>query len=131
MQTSARWPDAIAWTPDMWNKDTHWIQQDPSSEDGLFIDAIGGAELSRVEHSFTDAIVIMNVGSWLSFARKINSHDKNSNQFTYEKIGKQYHHKIGNGSAFIEGSLACLTIPSEWFYDPKIKNFVLDSSPWI
>ena len=42
MQTSARWPDAIAWTPDMWNKDTHWIQQDPSSEDGLFIDAIGG-----------------------------------------------------------------------------------------
>ena len=35
-------PDAIAWTPDMWNKDTHWIQQDPSSEDGLFIDATGG-----------------------------------------------------------------------------------------
>lgn len=122
MQTSARWPDAIAWTPDMWNKDTHWIQQDPSSEDGLFIDAIGGAELSSVERSFTDAIAIMNVGSWLSFARKINSHDKNSNQFTYEKIGKQYHHKIGNGSAFIEGSLACLTIPSEWFYDPKIKT---------
>ena len=24
MQTSARWPDAIAWTPDMWNKDNYY-----------------------------------------------------------------------------------------------------------
>ena len=73
-------------TPDMWNKDTHWIQQDPSSEDGLFGDATGGPELNRQNTVLPDAIAIMNVSSWLSFARKITSHDKNSNQFTYEKI---------------------------------------------
>ena len=122
MQTSARWPDAIAWTEQMWNKDTHWIQQDSASIDGLFIDKTGGPELNKTNQNFTDAIAIMNVGSWLSFARKIIYHEKNSNKFTYEKIGKQYHHKINNGAAFIECSLSCLNKPTEWFYDPKIQE---------
>jgi hypothetical protein len=119
MQTSARWPDATAWTPAMWNKDTHWIQQDSTSSDGLFIDAPGGPELNEIHQSFTGAIAIMNVGSWLSFARTITDHKKNSNYFTYESIGKQFHHRIQQGAAFIEASLACLNTPHEWFFDSK------------
>ena len=108
-------------TPDMWNKDTHWIQQDPSSEDGLFIDAIE-AEPSRVEHSFTDAIAIMNVGSGFHLLVKLTHMIKTVTNSLTKKLENNITIKLENGSAFIEGSLACLTIPSEWFYDPKIKT---------
>ena len=121
MQTSARWPNAKAWSAEMWDKDTSSIQQSKDSSDGLFIDAEGGEELRKVNKSFKDAIAVMNVGSWLSFARRITAHEPKSSSFSYDKIGNRYHHKIANGSAFIEASPACLDYPGEWFFDKDTK----------
>ena len=47
MQTSARWPNAKAWSAEMWDKDTSSIQQSKDSSDGFFIDAEGGEELEK------------------------------------------------------------------------------------
>ena len=66
----------------------------------------------------------MNVGSWLSFARRITAHEPKSSSFSYDKIGNRYHHKIANGSAFIEASPACLDHPGEWFFDMIPKYYL-------
>ncbi len=125
MQTSARWPNAEAWTPSMWDKDANWIQQDISSSDGTFIDEAGGQELAASGLDLTGAIAIMNTGSWLSFARVVNSHSTGSNTFTYNPIGSQYHSKIVNGSAFFEAAMVCLDTNKEWYFNSTSKELFL------
>ena len=125
MMTSARWPDAEAWTAGFWDKDTNWIQQDGLSSDGKFIDASGGPDLAGSNKDFSGAIAIMNVGSWLSFARKVVNHGSGNSSFSYDPIGNQYHHKKENGSAFFEAAYACLSVNKEWYYDPSSKQLFL------
>ncbi|VGO19628.1 right-handed parallel beta-helix repeat-containing protein [Pontiella sulfatireligans] len=128
MQTSARWPDAEAWTDAAWDKDANWIQQDSSSSDGIFIDESGGQELAGSGKDFSGAIAIMNTGSWLSFARTVASHGAGNNSFSYTPIGSQYHHKIINGAAFFEASYACLSTNKEWYYNPASDELFLISN---
>ncbi|MCH2670298.1 MAG: DUF5011 domain-containing protein, partial [Gammaproteobacteria bacterium] len=125
MMTSARWPDAEAWTAGFWDKDTNWIQQDGLSSDGKFIDESGGPDLAGSNKDFSGAIAIMNVGSWLSFARKVVNHGSGNSSFSYDPIGNQYHHKKENGSAFFEAAYACLSVNKEWYYDPSSKQLFL------
>ncbi|MCK4959799.1 MAG: right-handed parallel beta-helix repeat-containing protein, partial [Planctomycetes bacterium] len=117
MMTSARWPDSEAWTAATWDKDANWIQQDATSSDGIFVDESGGQELAATGTDFTGAIAIMNVGSWLSFARTVTAHSADSDTFTYSPIGSQYHWNIGNGSAFFEAAYACLSTNREWYFN--------------
>jgi hypothetical protein len=125
MQTSARWPDAAAWTDAMWDKDANWIQQDITSSDGTFIDESGGQDLAGSGKDFTGAIAVMNVGSWLSFAETVTGHGAGSDTFTYSPIGSPYHHKIENGAAFFEASYACLSTNREWYYNPASDELFL------
>lgn len=125
MMTSARWPNAEAWTAAMWDKDANWIQQGAASSDGNFIDASGGHELAASGKDFTGAMAVMNTGSWLSFARPVISHSAGSNTFTYDPIGSQYHWKIENGSAFFEAAYACLDANKEWYYNSVTKELFL------
>ena len=123
MQTSARWPDAEAWTDATWDKDANWIQQDAASSDGNFIDS--GASLAASGKDFTGAIAIMNVGSWLSFAKTVTSHGTGSGNFTYSAIGGGYHHKIDHGAAFFEASYACMSTNKEWYYNSATDELFL------
>ncbi|MGL1888963.1 MAG: DUF1565 domain-containing protein [Reichenbachiella sp.] len=121
MMTSARWPNANAWSMDMWDKENTWGHQEESSTDGNFIDD-GQRDLAGTGIDFTGSIAIMNTGSWLSFARKVNTHGAGSNSFTYDEIGSEYHHKTQNGSYFFEASYACLDVENEWYYDATTKE---------
>ena len=123
MMTSARWPDAEAWTPATWDKDANWIQQHADSSDGSFQDA--GTALAASGKDFTGAIAVMNVGSWLSFAKTVTGHSAGSDTFTYDPIGNQYHHKIENGAAFFEASYACLSAGKEWYFNAASNELYL------
>jgi hypothetical protein len=116
MMTSARWPNADAWSSAMWDKENTWGHQHTNSSDGTFIDD-GDRDLAGTGIDFTGAMAILNVGSWLSFARTVNSHGAGSDTFTYDPIGSKYHHKIENGSYFFEAAMACLDTSKEWYYN--------------
>ncbi|MCK5174048.1 MAG: right-handed parallel beta-helix repeat-containing protein, partial [Planctomycetes bacterium] len=102
-----------------------WMQQDITSSDGTFVDESGGQDLAGSSKDFTGAIAIMNVGSWLSFAKTVNTHSAGSNTFTYDLIGSRYHDKIANGSAFLEAAYACLSTNKEWYYNSSTGELFL------
>lgn len=124
MMTSARWPNAEAWTDAMWDKENTWGHQHTDSSDGTFIDD-GDRDLAGTGIDFTGAIAILNVGSWLSFTRTVNSHGAGSDTFTYDPIGSKYHHKIENGSTFFEAAMACLDTNKEWYYNAAADELFL------
>ncbi|TLX74346.1 DUF1565 domain-containing protein [Labilibacter sediminis] len=126
MMTSARWPNAEAWSEEMWDKENTWGHQHQSSEYGKMVDD-GKMNLASVTKSFEGAIAILNVGSWLSFAEKVTHHHAGTNFFNYSKNFPKgmYHKKIVEGKYFIEGSLACLDAEKEWYYNPESKELYL------
>ncbi|TLX71840.1 T9SS type A sorting domain-containing protein [Labilibacter sediminis] len=126
MVTSARWPNAHAWSEDMWSREQSWGHQDATSTYGTMVDD-GTMNLAGQTEDFTGAIAILNVGSWLSFAEKVTSHGGNSGTFNYTTNFKeaQFHHKINHGSYFLEASLACLDAPNEWYYNSTTNELYL------
>lgn len=126
MMTSARWPNAEAWTSDMWDAEGTWGRQAAGSTYGRLIDD-GTRKLSLAGVDFTGAIAIMNIGSWLSFAEKVENHGMGSSDFTYTPHFSEnaFHHKITNGRYFFEASLACLDVANEWFFNPGTKELYL------
>jgi len=126
MMTPARWPNAEAWTPDMWNTDKTWGKQAAGSSYGHFIDD-GTKNLAGTGTDFTGAIAIMNIGSWLSFAEKVDHHGTGNPDFTYTPHfpENQYHHKITHGRYFFEASMACLDVADEWYFNPDTRELFL------
>ena len=126
MMTSARWPNATAWTPAMWNPGLTWGHQAASSSYGHFVDD-GTRKLSASGKDFTGAIAIMNIGSWLSFAEKVDQHGAGTSDFTYTPHfpESQYHHRISNGSYFFEAAFACLDKEEEWYFNPDTRELFL------
>ncbi|MBK3517500.1 T9SS type A sorting domain-containing protein [Carboxylicivirga marina] len=126
MVTSARWPNAKAWTDEMWDNENHWGHQSDDSSYGIMVDD-GTLNLAGQTEDFTGAIAILNVGSWLSFAETVESHGGSSATFTYSTNFNegQYHHKKTHGKYFFEASLACLDAPNEWYYNKASNELYL------
>jgi len=126
MMTSARWPNAEAWTPDRWNPVKTWGNQAAGSSYGHFIDD-GTKNLAGTGKDFTGAIAIMNIGSWLSFAEKVDAHGAGNSDFTYipHFPENQYHLKITHGRYFFEAAMACLDAANEWYFNPDTRELFL------
>lgn len=126
MMTSARWPNAEDWTPDMWNTDKTWGKQAAGSSYGHFMDD-GTKNLAGTGKDFTGAIAIMNIGSWLSFAEKVDNHGAGNPDFTYTPHFPEsaYHHKITAGRYFFEAAMACLDVANEWYFNPDSRELFL------
>lgn len=94
--------------------------------------------LAETGKDFTGAVAVMNIGSWLTWAQTITEHSAGSNTFSYDldftrsghtmsrtvknfpgnpKFWQRKIQQNGEGYYYIEGSLACLDAPGEWFYD--------------
>ncbi|MCD6353919.1 MAG: T9SS type A sorting domain-containing protein [Prolixibacteraceae bacterium] len=121
MLMPARWPNAFLSDGSVWDRNNNWAHGDATTgSNGVMVDAaFGNNVLANLDVDLTGAIAIMNIGSWKTYARKILSHEKGSNSFTYEEVKgyKSKHHYY-----YLEGKLEFLDAPGEWFYDVDSKE---------
>ncbi|AUI87792.1 hypothetical protein BS333_15450 [Vibrio azureus] len=93
----------------------------------------------------TGAIAILNIGSWLNWAQVISEHTPGSNTFTYShdfsgsgpamknaaniltnaSFWQNKSVKYEEGHYYLEGKLALLDSPNEWFFDRFSKTLYL------
>ncbi len=114
----ARWPNANFADSSIWDKENHWghgtIDDDPDAYDnGTLIDApYEGVDLAGSGLNITNAIAILNVGSFKTWTRRVLTH--NGNTFTYDPVPgwKTKHHDY-----FLEGKLEFLDTEGEWFFE--------------
>jgi len=119
----ARWPNANFENGSIWDKENHWghgtIDQDPEAyENGTLIDEPhGDVDLAGSGLDITEAIAILNVGSFKTWTRRVLTHSGNT--FTYDPVPgwKTKHHDY-----FLEGKLEFLDAESEWFFNPNTKE---------
>ena len=119
----ARWPNANFSDGSIWDKENYWghgtIDQDPEAYgNGTLIDEPhGNVNLAGSGLDITDAIAILNVGSFKTWSRRVLTHSGNT--FTYDPVPawKTKHHDY-----FLEGKLEFLDADSEWFFDPETKE---------
>ncbi len=84
----ARWPNARLDDGSLWDMPATWRHQHPDSTLGRMIDDDTPGNTDRLADTridFTDAIAIMNIGSWLSWAQRIERHEPGSDRFTYHR----------------------------------------------
>jgi len=118
----ARWPNANFEDGSVWDKENHWghgtIDEDSEAyENGTLIDAPhGDVDLAGSGLDITDAIAILNVGSFKTWTRRVLTHSGNT--FTYDPVPgwKTKHHDY-----FLEGMLEFLDAEAEWFFDIETK----------
>ncbi|MEE2765295.1 MAG: T9SS type A sorting domain-containing protein [Candidatus Neomarinimicrobiota bacterium] len=118
----ARWPNANFEDGSIWNKENHWghgtIDEDSEAyENGTLIDAPhGDVDLAESGLDITDAIAILNVGSFKTWTRRVLTHSGNT--FTYNLVPgwKTKHHDY-----FLEGMLEFLDVAGEWFFNAETK----------
>ena len=119
----ARWPNANFYDESIWDKENNWghgtIDADQEAyENGTLIDEPHGIiNLAESGLDITDAIAILNVGSYKTWTRRVLSHTGNT--FTYDPVPewKTKHHDY-----YIEGKLELLDNENEWFFDVETKE---------
>ena len=106
-QVMARWPNANFDDGSIWDKEHHWAHgtmdqsQDPAYENGTLIDAPhGDVSLSALPFSVENAIAILNVGSFRTWTRKINTHIGNT--ITYDPVPDN-EWKVKHHDYYLEG----------------------------
>ena len=111
MMTNARWPNArwvdrhpVDDTPLVFYND-YWGKSATYSEKGLMIDAkinaFDGKEISPLSDSglnMTDAMAILNIGSWQTFVKQVKEHNPGDDRFTYDDDFGDIHFVPGNGT---------------------------------
>ena len=116
MQIPARWPNARLDDLSVWDQENNWakVVYDTSKTD--FTDQpTTHSDLSALGFSVSNAIAVMNVGSFKSYARKILTHSSNSSDFSVNAVGNR---KAANYQYyFLEGKLELLDSENEWFLD--------------
>lgn len=168
MQTVARWPNASMKDKYFWNRDYSYRMMDSNSvfghaydtkpirrkdnlasdESSLGLSAnlalnMNVQSLAETGVNMTGAIAILNIGSWMTWAQYISSHEAGKNDFTYSKdfsyqdpnphwqkriekfpgntdFWNKKNIKAQQGYYYIEG-LQCLDAPGEWWYDKNNK----------
>ena len=121
---SARWPNASWKDGSIWDMEKTWGHQYEESTYGHFINDPVFQDLAATGIDFTNAIVMMNIGAWITYATKVISHGKGSDSFTYarnlwDRLENEVyweHRALETGWYFFEGSLDMLDTVGEWSY---------------
>ena len=119
----ARWPNALLHDKSIWDIETSRAHGDPTSPNGALVDKPHkNANLAASGLDANGAIAILNVGSWMTYARRVTGHKLGTGRFSYEKVRvfRPKHHYY-----YLEGKLALLDAEREWFYDRQSKTLYL------
>lgn len=133
-KVNARWPnarfgEAQAGVASIYSRDS-WAHANTSGNDiGLMVDDTLSEDANIKDIDLSDAIVVANVGSFDTWTRRIKTHGKGSNTFTYEDTPRIKNEK--HFYYFVEGKKALLDNDNEWFFDPKTQTAYLYSSTGI
>lgn len=114
MMTNARWPNA-KWSDKTIFNGTLWSGLSKSSKRGLIVNK--GDSLKKTNIDMTDAMAILNIGSFNTFVAKVRHHKANTNTFTFDDTFGDYHFKPERSRYFLEDKLELLDTAEEWFYD--------------
>ena len=125
-QVMARWPNARFDDGSIWDKENHWAHgtmhqsEDPAYENGTLIDdPHGDVDLSAIGFNIENAIAILNVGSFKTWTRKVNTHTGNT--FTYDPVSDSGW-KLKHHDYYLEGKLEFLDSEGEWFFNDTTKT---------
>jgi hypothetical protein len=126
--TSARWPNGNWYDGSVWNKSSSMAW--PEKKKGTYGHHFN-KELASIHENLTDAIIIVNSGSFKTFKSRITEHTKGTDNFKYDtkrkgiRVHFSYKNKTFKHGYFLEGKLAFLDVENEWFYNPKSKEIYL------
>lgn len=122
-QVPARWPNANFIDYSVLNITHNWahgtIDSGGDYTNGELQDSGGVAEsylgLNESGIDPVGAIAILNVGSFKTYSRTVQTYDASSSTFTYEEVPtwRDKHHNY-----FLEGKKELIDVPNEWWFDP-------------
>lgn len=122
---SARWPNASWKDGSIWDQEKTWAHQSGESTYGHMVNDPAFQDLAGTEVDFTNAMVLLNIGAWNTFATKVKSHEKGSGSFTYpmdlwDRLESEDYWEFTKLHSwyFFEGTLAMLDTAGEWVYQP-------------
>ena len=123
LMISARWPnanldDGSVWDWNYWA----WGDEQASSNGTLVDEPHGNIDLAASGLDMTGTVAVLDVGSWKTWTRVVNSHTAGSDTFTYDEaetyIAKNHYY-------FLEAKLNLLDVEKEWFFDATDKTLYL------
>ncbi|TLX74364.1 T9SS type A sorting domain-containing protein [Labilibacter sediminis] len=132
MLNAARWPNIEGYIEDeqpvsaiptplsIWDQPGTWGASSESSTNGTMIDN-GDMDLAgSIDFDLTDAVAILNVGSFKTTYAPITAHSIGGNSFNYDSsISDKFvtWQKPNLAYYYLEGKREMLDHPGEWFYD--------------
>lgn len=129
---SARWPNASWRDGSVWDQEATWAHQAPESEYGHMVNDPEYQDLAGSRIDFTNAIAILNIGAWNSFATRVERHEPGSGSFTYardlwDRLGRDDYWELRRDHSwfYLEGGLDLLDAPGEWVYLPDSGDLYL------
>jgi len=113
----ARFPNAVAFSEDSWDR-FKWREQAPGSSEGVMKDLARDCEpeeqtLAGLGRSLNGCVATLNIGHWVSVSSVVSGHSAGSDTFNYVNDRDWW---FTDGHYMIEG-LAALDAPGEWGYD--------------
>ena len=114
----ARWPNAGFDDETIWDQEDHWAHGDEDSgSNGVMVDdPHDDVNLANSGIDMTGAIGILNVGSFRTWTRFVNSHGAGNNTFTYDPVAESAY-RTKHHYYFLEKKLEFLDQEREWFFD--------------
>ncbi len=117
----ARWPNASFQQGTVWDQQGTWIPGDPTVNNGTYsMIPAGDRNPSKLDFDLENALAILNVGSFRTYARKITEHHRGDLTFQYEPVPRSGY-RSKKHYAYFEGKLELLDRENEWYYDMKTK----------
>lgn len=134
MMTSARWPNLEVFSENTWNRKS-WSKMHPNSTLGGMVDDPSwnpGNTLAGQQLSFEGAMAVLNLNYWTTGVSRVDSHQAGSGYFQYDPAGVMQNDdmfgvfdELYGSYYYIEGSLACLDAPGEWYFNPETRELYL------
>ena len=134
MLTSARWPNIDVFSEETWTR-KGWSKMHSTSTLGSMVDDGSwppNVSLAGENASFDGAIALLNLNYWVTGISKVENHVAGTIRFDYDPAGAMqndamfqvYDHLYGS-YYYLEGSLACLDAPGEWYFNPETRELYI------
>ncbi len=122
---SARWPNGNWDDGSVWDKTKSlaWPEKEKSNFGTHY-----NAGLKLLDCSLTGAVIVVNSGSFRTYASRVKQHYPGSDHFSYDLTGVGRHfdnYPVEKHGYFLERKLGLLDCPGEWYLDKESKVLYL------